>query len=229
MVGFYNPSVIATYLCLFSSCFGAYFALHDNIPAALICLIISGLLDTMDGAIAGLVRRNKDERTFGIQIDSLCDAFCFGVLPACIAYNLGMNSYIEMVLLFLLILAGIIRLAYYNVLEQKKLNKSLEPFDSDEKLKAKEVAKTGKAICLGMPITSISVIFPSVVVLCLILARLVSSLSTECALLWGARAVIVFCIPAMLIRIKIGKPGNTGKVILFVSALCLSVALIMLF
>ena len=229
MVGFYNPSVIATYVCLFSSCFGAYAALNGNIPAALICLIISGILDTIDGAIAGLVRRNKDERTFGIQIDSLCDAFCFGVLPACIAYKLGMNSGIEMVILFLLVLAGIIRLAYYNVLEQKKLNRTLEGHDSEEKLRAKDVARPEKAICWGMPITSISFIFPSCVVIGMILSRVIPSLNSEDVLRWVARLVVCFCIPAMVIRFKVGKPGKIGKIILGVAAVVLSVALIVLF
>jgi len=42
MIGFYNASVIATYLSLASALFGMYFAYNVQIPQAMLCLMFSG-------------------------------------------------------------------------------------------------------------------------------------------------------------------------------------------
>ena len=54
----------------------------------------------------GKVARTKKDRTecekkFGIQIDSLCDAICFGVLPVVIGYSVGMRDWIDLPILVL--------------------------------------------------------------------------------------------------------------------------------
>ncbi len=51
--------------------------------SALLCLMVSGLLDAFDGRIARTKKnRTEQEKRFGIQIDSLNDVVCFGVLAA---------------------------------------------------------------------------------------------------------------------------------------------------
>ena len=88
MIGFYNPSVILTYISLISASFGFSVLLGDgenSVFAALIALMISGVCDMFDGAVAQKVKRNEEEKMFGIQIDSLCDLVAFGALPAMIA------------------------------------------------------------------------------------------------------------------------------------------------
>ena len=51
--------------------------------------MIAGLCDMFDGKIASTMERTRQEKRFGVQIDSLSDLICFGVLPALIVYSGG--------------------------------------------------------------------------------------------------------------------------------------------
>ena len=94
MVGYYNYTVYLTYFSLLSGGIGIYFALAGNPLIAILCLGISGMLDLFDGKVARTKKdRNDEEKSYGIQIDSLSDLVCFGVLPVCIGYAVGMTSY----------------------------------------------------------------------------------------------------------------------------------------
>ena len=47
--------------------------------------MVSGILDAFDGRVARTKKdRNEFEKNFGIQIDSLADLICFGILPVSI-------------------------------------------------------------------------------------------------------------------------------------------------
>ena len=88
MIGVYNYTVIATYLSLLSSVLGIYFGCSGRTFSALLCLMLSGALDAFDGKIASMKKdRTVQEKRFGIQLDSLCDLVCFGVLPCVIGYS----------------------------------------------------------------------------------------------------------------------------------------------
>lgn len=144
MVGYYNYTVWLTYLSLLVSSLGICFALSGNPFAAVICLGISGIIDLFDGKVAKLKKdRTIEEKHYGIQIDSLTDLVCFGVLPVTIGYAVGMTDWWFMPLFVLYILSGMIRLAYFNV---KELNRQ-----PDEK-------KT----FYGVPITTTAMIIPFV-------------------------------------------------------------------
>ena len=92
MLGFYDYTVVLTYISLTISVFGMTRALAGNFKVAILCLALSGLCDMFDGKIARTKKnRTEDEKKFGIQIDSLCDVVCFGVFPAMICYCLGMD------------------------------------------------------------------------------------------------------------------------------------------
>ena len=148
MVGFYNYTVILTYMSLASSITGLFF-----LSIGILCLALSGLFDAFDGRVARSKKdRTKDEKRFGIQIDSLCDLVSFGVFPVVLCWYSGMNTPAGMIILVLYCLAGMIRLAYYNVLEEKKNN------DVEDA----EVVETpdGRKYFHGMPITAISVGLP---------------------------------------------------------------------
>ena len=54
MIGFYNASVILTYLGVVSAVFGMSQAFNGNFKIAILCLMISGLTDMYDGMIAFL-------------------------------------------------------------------------------------------------------------------------------------------------------------------------------
>ena len=150
MIGYYNYTVILTYMSLVSSVVGMFFALGINCGAphpeyAIICLMLSGLCDMFDGKIARTKKnRTENEKQFGIQIDSLCDVICFGVLPSIIGYSVGMSSWLDMPILVMFPLCAVIRLAYFNVAEEIRQKKT------------EDVRKVYE----GLPVTSVALIIP---------------------------------------------------------------------
>jgi len=117
MIGYYNVSVILTYLSLVSAMCGMPLALSGHVQWAVICLIFCGLCDCFDGAIARMCKRTDSEKRFGVEIDSLCDLVSFSVFPAIIGYSVGMNQWYWYPVLAFFVLAGVIRLGYFNVQE----------------------------------------------------------------------------------------------------------------
>ena len=82
LIGFYDYTVILTYLSLISSVFGMTQAIHEDYKTAIFCLAFSGVCDAFDGRVARSKKnRTADEKSFGIQLDSLCDVIWFGVFP----------------------------------------------------------------------------------------------------------------------------------------------------
>ena len=157
MVGFYNYTVVLTYLSLLSSVTGLFFTFSGHLSIGILCLAISGLFDAFDGRVARTkTDRTLDEKRFGIQIDSLCDLVSFGVFPVVLCWFSGMNTPFGMIILALYCLAGMIRLAFYNVLEEKKNN----DFEDAEVIDEPD----GRKYFHGMPITAISVGLPIVYV-----------------------------------------------------------------
>ena len=63
MIGFYNASVILTYLGVVSAVFGMSQAFNGNFKIAILCLMISGLTDMYDGTIAKMIKRAKMPRS----------------------------------------------------------------------------------------------------------------------------------------------------------------------
>lgn len=151
MIGFYNYTVVLTYISLFISATGIFCAFDGKINEAIICLMLSGFCDMFDGKIARSKKsRTTEEKRFGIQIDSLCDLVCFGVLPAVIGYSVCRDSRLYNMVGCFYILAGLIRLAYYNVTEEERQD------STDENRKYFK----------GLPITSSSLLIPLIYCLC---------------------------------------------------------------
>lgn len=145
MLGFYDYTVVLTYISLAVSVFGMTRALEGDFKVAILCLALSGLCDMFDGKIARTKKnRTEDEKKFGIQIDSLCDVVCFGVFPAMICYCLGMNHIPGVIILCLYCVASVIRLGYFNVMEEKRQNETSEL----------------RHYYQGLPITSMAIILP---------------------------------------------------------------------
>lgn len=145
MIGFYDYTVVATYISLVSSILGIFCAIEGNMSLAVFCLAFSGFCDMFDGKIARTKKdRTEEEKSFGIQIDSLCDMVCFGVFPIILAYKLGMCKVYSVVILAFYGLAGLIRLAYFNVMEEKRQSETSE----------------NRKYYQGLPITSMSVVMP---------------------------------------------------------------------
>ncbi len=212
MIGFYDYTVILTYLSLLSASTGIVVSLsgqgHPYFGAFF--LLFCGLCDAFDGKVA----RTKENRSemechFGIQIDSLSDLVAFGVLPACIGVALIHTSpflhaalptearlwyclagkFVFYAVLVLYILAAMIRLAYFNVTEE-------------ERQRTEAGART---YYTGLPVTSAALIFPFVLLMQYLLP-------TDITLVYIA--VVVLTSLAFLCRFQIRKPGLRGILIM---------------
>lgn len=144
-IGVYNLSVVLTYLGLCFSVIGMVLAFLGYVPAAVMCLILSGVCDLFDGTVARACKRTEREKKFGIQIDSLADTVSFGVLPVVLGICMGFTSTTNIIIYIIYVLAAVIRLAYFNVLAEEK------------KLLPK---KAQEACYYGLPVTSIAIILP---------------------------------------------------------------------
>ena len=143
MIGFYSYTVVLTYLGLASAAMGMILTFQGFAKYALFCLAFSGLCDMFDGKVARLKKdRTEDEKRFGIQIDSLCDVVCFGAFPMILCYSIGMRGPAGISILVFYLIAGVIRLAFFNVMEEKRQD------ETDEARKYYQ----------GLPITSIAII-----------------------------------------------------------------------
>ena len=115
---------------------------------------LSALLTIVANFTIGRIARTKKNRTevekrFGIQIDSLSDIVCFGVAPAVLCYCFGMRGVIGVAILMFYVLAGLIRLAWFNVMEEQRQEETAEKRECYQ----------------GLPITSMAIALPLVVVL----------------------------------------------------------------
>ena len=86
MIGFYNYTLVLTFLSLVSAVFGMTQASGGHFNIAVGCLAFAGLCDAFDGRVARTKKdRTDDECLFGVQLDSLCDVVAFGAFPPCCA------------------------------------------------------------------------------------------------------------------------------------------------
>ncbi|MBQ1242480.1 MAG: CDP-alcohol phosphatidyltransferase family protein [Oscillospiraceae bacterium] len=146
MIGVYDYTVIATYASLFVGLCGIFAAMDGEPLFAVLALMIAGILDAFDGRIARTKKnRTEREKRFGIQIDSLNDLVCFGVLPAVIGFaSFESRSAFFLASLAFFTLAALIRLAFFNVTEEERQNTT------------NEVRK----YYLGLPVTSAALLIP---------------------------------------------------------------------
>lgn len=184
LIGFYNYTVILTYIGLISSVYGMTEALDGHFTKAIACLVISGICDMLDGKIARTMERTEDEKKFGIQIDSLCDLFCFGAFPAFLGYALGVRGFFGTAAMCMYVLAAVIRLGFFNVMEEKRQQMTTEV----------------RKYYQGLPVTSIAIIFPIVYLL-----RPLIGHEVYMRVLIG----VMFAVAVLFIsNIKVFKPGN---------------------
>ena len=193
MIGVYDYTVIATYLSLLFGLAGIYSASRGNLFAAILFLMLAGMLDAFDGRIARTKKNRTDtEKRFGIQIDSLNDLVCFGVLPAAIGTAMGCTAIWFLTTMAFFTLCALIRLAYFNVMEEER----------------QEGTSEVRKFYLGVPVTSASFIVPAYYLL---------------SLYGGLTDYIVYAIGlfvlgvAFIAPVRVTKPGLKG--ILFMGLL----------
>lgn len=143
MIGYYNYTVLLTYMSLASTVVGLCFCIDRNPHGALICLMVSGFFDMFDGTVARTRKRTADEIAFGMHIDSLTDLGAFGILPAMVLYALGGTEPWFMAVMIFYALTALIRLAFFDVQEAKNVG-------SGEK----------RRYFTGLPVTNAAMIIP---------------------------------------------------------------------
>ena len=211
LIGVYDYTVILTYLSLISGSAGIIISLegkgHPYIGTFF--LLACGLFDAFDGMVARTKKdRTELEKRFGVQIDSLSDLVAFGVLPMCIGSAMIRTSstakaifypefftigvivhWVCVALMILYVLAALIRLAYFNVTEELRME-----------------AEGGKRKYYeGLPVTSAAVIFPTIMMFQYVLPMDITLIYFPIILITG----VLF-----ISRIKIPKPGMRGILIL---------------
>ncbi len=208
MVGYWDYTVILTYLSVASSVVGIFLASHGIFIGAMGCLLLSGLCDMFDGMVARTKKNRTDaEKKFGIQLDSLADVICFGAFPAMLGYSLCRDTESlripAMIVGVLYVLAAIIRLAYYNVTEE------IRQQETTEKRKHFE----------GLPVTTIALIVPALFCAKGILAEA-----------FGVAYIIVLLLVAFafVIKIKVRKTGKKGSIVMIIIGILLFAILLAL-
>ena len=162
----------------------AFFILHASVYC-FICLMIAGVCDLFDGAIARRVKRTEEEKAFGIQLDSLVDVVDFIALPICIFMGMGMMDLIHLGLYLFYAVTGIARIGYFNVVT------------ADGEAPVKYYS--------GLPVTYVALIFPMVYLLKYVVSYLVF------AGIFTATIPVVAVLE--LLKVRILKPRGIGYVL----------------
>ena len=206
MIGVYDYTVILTYLSLISAFCGITLSLSGtgHPYLGIFFLLFSGLLDAFDGIVARTKKnRTDEEKSFGIQIDSLADLVAFGVLPACIGIAcLKVSPFAESMYLFnsdltywyvkipfvlialFYVLAALIRLAHFNVAEE-----------------IRQKSESGvRKFYTGLPVTSSAIIFPTLMLVQYLIPADLSFLYMPLLLITGLCFILKFRIPKMSFR-----------------------------
>ena len=195
LLGYYDYTVVLTYCGMLFAFLGILRVLAQDYWEGVCCLMMAGICDMFDGTVAATKERAADERRFGIQIDSLSDLVSFGVLPAIFVFMIsGQNPVVGFFAAWFTLWA-LIRLAYFNVLEEARQNQT-----------------TGhRKSYLGVPVTTIAVLLPAVY----LLYDYRVFKNTLCF-----PALLILMGVGFLAPIKIKKPGAAGKIgILFIGML----------
>lgn len=187
MIGFYNYTVILTYLGTICGFVGITYMANGNLKMALIFLMIAGFCDLFDGKIASTMKRTKSEKRFGIQIDSLSDLICFGVLPAFIVSQCSDVPVVRILVPALYMLCALIRLAWFNVDEEERQDRE----------------EGGRELYLGLPVTT-SALFVPMFISAIKLLKLPMN--------YVAPAILLVIAIAFITPFHVKKPGWAGKI-----------------
>ncbi len=229
MIGFYDYTVVLTYLSMLSATTGIVLCLNDigHPYLGMFFLMFCGLCDAFDGKVARTKKDRTDQmKRFGVQIDSLSDLVAFGLLPACIGIAMLRSSIefsifpdfkflhladksatIKVILTAIAVLyalAAMIRLAYFNVLEEERQKKE----GGENKM------------FVGLPVTSAALVFPTI-----LLVHIFSS--ADLTLLYFMFLAIVGALFVSSVQIK--KPSTKHILIMILIGLMEALALAWVF
>ncbi len=117
---------LLTSASLFSGFYAIITGIEGDYQASAIAILISGVLDGLDGRVARLTRTTSK---FGLEYDSLSDLVAFGVAPGILAFMWGLQDYgrLGWLAAFLYVATTALRLARFNVLSHAG-NGSTKPY-----------------------------------------------------------------------------------------------------
>lgn len=187
ILGYYDYTVILTYCGMLFAVCGIFRVMSGDFWSAAICLMAAGVCDMFDGTIAATKKRTESEKRFGIQIDSLSDLISFGVLPGIFVYMISEKNTGAGVAVGFFILCALIRLAYFNVLEEERQRTTTEKRKS----------------YLGVPVTTVAILLPAVFLL--------YDYKICKTVIWFP-VLLVFMGAGYISPVEIKKPGLIGKV-----------------
>lgn len=194
MIGKWNKSVILTYVGLALSVLGIMLVLFEiDIKYAMITLIAAGICDLFDGTIARKCKRTKEEKEFGIELDSLVDVMSFIALPVVILFSIN-SSLLFIPIAIIYAIFAIARLSYFNI----------------------KTADNNKAIrsYIGLPVTYAAMIFPLVFLLSYLIDNSIF------IILYNAITLLVAIL--FILKIKVPKPRFVSSIILLLVAVIVS-------
>lgn len=111
----FDPPNIVTLLGLGSGLLAIYFALNENFPAAMIAMLWAVLADWYDGLVARrMPDRTESQKQYGGHMDSLVDLSTSAIGPAIILLSIGEFSLWFFPGALAIVLAGVLRLAYFD-------------------------------------------------------------------------------------------------------------------
>ena len=192
MIGFYSYTVILTFAGFVCGSVGLYFAAHGSTNAAIIMLMLAGFCDMFDGKVAKTKKnRTPEECRFGIQIDSLSDMVCFGLLPPMIAFSAGLQKPLHIAVFSCFSLAALIRLAYFNVTEEER----------------QQVTTERRKVYEGLPVTSVALLIP-----------VLFAFRRDLGDMFPTAATIVYAVIAcaFITRFTLKKPGMRAMLLFIV-------------
>ena len=178
-IGMYDRSVLLTYLGVVFAIIGICMVFRGEIGWSVICLIVAGACDVLDGTVARSCKwRTDEQKTYGIQMDSLADTVSFVILPVVISIGMGHDDIISIIVCAIYALAGLIRLGYFNV----------------------QAMKSDVEVYTGLPVTTVAAVLPFLWLAYMYADEMWATVAFD--------AVMALMAMLFVSRIRIVKPGK---------------------
>jgi len=201
VIGFYNKSV---WLTVFSIALTvSAVTLRFPLKYMMLVLVIAGICDLFDGAVARKCKRTEQEKEFGIQLDTLADIINFGVYPAVIYSTAVGSGPMTAVMCCIYVFCAVERLAFFNVITHEN-----------------------QGVFRGLPSTYAALIIPAVHVLIRI-AEYVTSMRDGSFYSGIFPAVYLLLSILFILDFKMKKPRGKMYIVFGVLAIVLAVSVLL--
>lgn len=195
MIGKWNKSVFLTYVGFTLSVLGILLiTLNVDLKYSIICLMYGGICDLFDGTVARRCKRTKEEKEFGIELDSLVDVMSFVSLPLVILATIN-NSWYYIPIAIIYAIFAIARLAYFNIRTADK-NKAISYY-------------------VGLPVTFAALVFPIIYSLSYLISN------SLFIIIYNISNLVVGIL--FILKINVPKPKLVTSILLFVLAIIFTI------